>query len=90
MIQITTLAPLVYLFTTFYFKEQITGNPQYSWIVDVANAIIEVMPSSVFTDDDDYLDVFYTVEKNRAYTDYYGVSTNAKISLIPYRLPPNE
>ncbi|WP_171014127.1 DUF3103 family protein [Chitinivorax sp. B] len=68
--------------------EKILGafKPEYAVIATVANAIIQAMPSHWFTNDDDYLDSFYTLEKNRTYTDWMGAANNAKITLTPYRL----
>lgn len=61
----------------------------YAGLVDLAAEIIRAMPASWFTNDDDYLDVFYTIEKNRSYTDQYGASGNARITLKPYVLRQN-
>ncbi len=61
----------------------------YAGLVDLAAEIIRAMPGSWFTNDDDYLDVFYTIEKNRSYTDQYGASGNARITLKPYVLRQN-
>lgn len=67
----------------------LAGAGAYSWIPQVANAIIQAMPAEWFTDDDDYVDVFYTVEKGRYYSWLYGASGNAHINLAPYTLPVN-
>ncbi|CAM2005328.1 DUF3103 family protein [Acanthopleuribacter pedis] len=61
----------------------------YAGLVDLAGEIIRAMPASWFTNDDDYLDVYYTIEKNRAYTDWNGASGNARITLKPYTLRQN-
>lgn len=68
--------------------EKILGafKPEYAMIAAVARAILQAMPSSWFANDDDYLDSFYTLEKNRRYVDYNGVANNATITLTPYRL----
>lgn len=63
--------------------------PQYSLIATVAGAIVEAMPSGWFSNDDDYLDSFYTLEKGRTYTNYYGAGGNARITLTPYILQGN-
>ena len=47
------------------------------------------MPSEWFTDDDDYVDSFYTIEKNKPYTNYYGAAGNAKVNLRPFTLLEN-
>ncbi|MBB5019990.1 hypothetical protein HNQ59_003298 [Chitinivorax tropicus] len=68
--------------------EKILGafKPEYAVIGTVANAIVQAMPSHWFTNDDDYLDSFYTLEKNRTYTNWMGAAGNATITLSPYRL----
>jgi Protein of unknown function (DUF3103) len=60
--------------------------PEYAMIAAVAKAVLEAMPNSWFENNDDYLDSFYTLEKNRTYTDYVGAANNAEITLTPYRL----
>ncbi len=61
----------------------------YSGLVLIANKIIQAMPDEWFTNNDDYVDVFYTLEKGRNYTNYYGASANARVSLAPYILIEN-
>lgn len=60
--------------------------PQYSSITDVASKIINLIPNSLFSNDDDYADVFYTLERGKTYTDKFGVSSNVKLSIVPYTL----
>jgi len=60
--------------------------PNITVIGQVATAILQAMPASTFTNDDDYVDSFYTLEKNRVYTNYVGVAQNATVSLTPYLL----
>lgn len=62
--------------------------PTYGWAFTLAAKIIDLMPSSWFSDDDDYCDVFYTLERDHTYTDYRGVSNNVRLSLVPYTLNP--
>jgi Protein of unknown function (DUF3103) len=52
----------------------------------VAKAILQAMPNSWFANNDDYIDSFYVLEKNRSYIDYVGAANNATITLVPYRL----
>lgn len=63
--------------------------PEYSAIATIAGAIVQAMPGSWFTNDDDYVDSFYTLEKGKTYTDYKGVGGNATVTLTPYRLREN-
>ncbi len=67
----------------------ITGEIWVSALGIVASAIIMAMPDQWFTDDDDYLDSFYTIEKNKTYINYYGAGNNAKVTLEPYFVPAN-
>lgn len=60
--------------------------PSYAVIGQVATAILQAMPASWFTNDDDYVDSFYTLEKGPTYVNYFGAAKNATISLVPYRL----
>ncbi len=64
----------------------------YTWVGalgKVASAIIEVMPDEWYTDDDDYVDSFYTIEKDQTYSNYSGAGANAKVSLSPYFVEDN-
>lgn len=53
-------------------------------VAEIANAVIDAMPDNWFTNDDDYVDSFYTLEKGKNYKDYYGAAGNAKIDLVDY------
>jgi hypothetical protein len=60
--------------------------PTYAVIGQVATAILQAMPANWFSNDDDYVDSFYTLEKGRTYTGYRGAAGNATMSLSPYTL----
>lgn len=60
--------------------------PTYAVIGQVATAILQAMPANWFSNDDDYVDSFYTLEKGRFYSGYRGAAGNATISLSPYTL----
>lgn len=60
--------------------------PEYQNIFEIASKIIQLMPDSWFSNDDDYVDVFYTLEKDKTYTKYMGASRNATITLVPYTI----
>jgi len=64
--------------------------PEYAVIAQVANAIIQALPSSWFTDDDDYVDVIYTIDTDDLTSSsgrtYYGASNNVRVKLVPYCL----
>ncbi|BBN80118.1 hypothetical protein PA25_01030 [Pseudoalteromonas sp. A25] len=60
----------------------------YAIIPQLTNQLIKAMPSSWFTNDDDYVDVFYTLFEGQQYTDHMGASGNAKVSLSPLTINP--
>jgi hypothetical protein len=63
--------------------------PEYAIIARIANEIIAAMPAGWFSNDDDYVDSFYTLEKGRTYTNLSGAGGNARINLTPYTLQGN-
>lgn len=67
----------------------VSGQPWVNVLGQVANAILEAMPSDWFTNDDDYVDSFYTIEKNKTYTNYYGAAGNAKVNMSPFFIASN-
>ncbi|WP_180866200.1 DUF3103 family protein [Stenotrophomonas maltophilia] len=60
--------------------------PEYAMIADIAGAILKAMPTSWFSNDIDYLDSFYLVQRGQAYTDRMGAANNARITLTPMTL----
>jgi hypothetical protein len=64
------------------------GAPAFAWIPGLADAIIKAMPAAWFRDNDDYLDTFYTLERDRTYQHLPGAAGNAVIDLEPYLLRP--
>ena len=73
----------------FQIVGTLTVEPWVSALGQVASAVVRAMPDEWYTDDDDYLDSFYTLEKDRAYTNYYGAARNARVTLKPYFIPEN-
>ncbi|UII22010.1 DUF3103 family protein [Fulvivirga ligni] len=67
----------------------ISGQPWITAVGTIGSAIVEALPDSFWTNDDDYVDSFYTIEKNKTYTNYYGAGGNAKVNLRPYFIPAN-
>lgn len=82
----TNYKELVVAITSGVEKTLGVFKPEYAIIASVAGAIIQAMPSKWFENNDDYLDSYYTLEKNRTYTDWQGVSSNVTMTLSPYRL----
>ena len=60
----------------------------YAIIPQITNGIISAMPDSWFTNDDDYVDVYYTLFENRTYTDHMGAGGNAKTTFEPLEIAP--
>jgi hypothetical protein len=67
----------------------LAGLPVVQAVTDIANRIIAAIPASVFTNDDDYVDSFYTIEETKTYTGRVGASNNATISIKPFTVVAN-
>ena len=60
----------------------------YAIIPQLTNQLIKAMPSHWFSNDDDYVDVFYTLFEGQRYRNYMGASNNARITLSPLTINP--
>ncbi len=60
----------------------------YAIIPQITNGILKAMPDEWFSNDDDYVDVFYTLFEGQTYNDYMGASGNAKVTLSPLVIAP--
>ena len=67
----------------------ISTQPWVNALGQVADAIIQAMPDQWYTNNDDYVDSFYTIEKNKSYTNHYGARGNAKVNLAPFFVAAN-
>jgi hypothetical protein len=67
----------------------LAGYPEVQAVTEIASRIIAAMPAGWFSNDDDYIDSFYTVEKNATYAGLTGAARNATVTLVPYYLAPN-
>ncbi|WP_435262004.1 DUF3103 family protein [Tenacibaculum sp. nBUS_03] len=67
----------------------VSTQPWVNVLGQVAGAIIQAMPDSWYTNSDDYVDSFYTIEKYKKYTNYYGARGNAKVNLSPFFVSSN-
>ena len=67
----------------------IAQQPWVNALGQVANAILQAMPDHWFVNDDDYLDSFYTIQKDKTYIDHYGAAGNARVTLSPLFIPNN-
>ena len=48
--------------------------------------LLKAMPSHWFSNDDDYVDTFYTIQKGVTYTGRYGAANNARMNMSPLNL----
>ena len=60
----------------------------YAIIPQLTNELLKAMPDGWFTNDDDYVDVFYTLFENQTYQNHRGASSNATITLSPLTINP--
>lgn len=67
----------------------LAGFPVVQAITEIANRIIAAIPASVFSNDDDFVDSFYTIEQTRTYTGLVGAGQNATVSLTPFFVVAN-
>lgn len=67
-----------------------TKHPQYSFIPKMADAILKAMPAHLFTNDNDYVDSFYLIERGRSYYNLTGAAGNATVSFCPHRVGEND
>jgi hypothetical protein len=67
----------------------LAGFPTIQAITEIANRIIAAIPSSVFSNDDDYVDSLYTIQETVTYTGLVGAGHNATVSLTPFFVVAN-
>lgn len=67
----------------------LAGFPVVQAVTEIANRIIAAIPASVFTNDDDFVDTFYTIEETRTYSGLVGAGQNATVSLSPFTVLAN-
>lgn len=65
------------------------GKVDFATIAKLTNQIIETLPDSWFTNDDDFVDVYYTLRKGRNYSRRYGAGFNVNMDLSPEIIPEN-
>jgi len=62
----------------------------YAIIAQITGKIIDVIPDGLLTNDDDYVDVYYTLMQNTSYIDRPGAGGNATASFEPVTIKPTE
>ncbi|OCH36460.1 DUF3103 domain-containing protein [Aliivibrio fischeri] len=55
----------------------------YLIIPQMTSAIITLLPDDLFVNDDDFVDVFYTIMKDTEYTEHSGAGNNATADFAP-------
>ena len=73
----------------FQIVGTVSTQPWIGVLGQVAGAIIQAMPNDWYTNNDDYVDSFYTIEKYKAYQNYCGARKNATVDLSPFYVSPN-
>ena len=64
------------------------GVPEALPFLDLGGRIVKALPDSWMTNNDDYLDTFYTLEQDQSYHQYPGAAGNAVIDLEPREIQP--
>ncbi len=62
----------------------------YAIIPQITGKIIDVIPEGVLVNDDDFVDVYYTLMQNTPYVDRPGAGGNAVASFTPATISPTE
>ncbi|HAS8245668.1 TPA: DUF3103 family protein [Vibrio vulnificus] len=60
----------------------------YAIIPQITNKIIDAIPDGVLTNDDDFVDVYYTLMQDTSYVDHPGAGVNAVVALEPLTINP--
>ncbi len=60
----------------------------FAVIPQITNGIISAMPDEWFTNDDDYVDVYYTLLEGRTYNNHSGAGGNATTTFEPLVIAP--
>lgn len=60
----------------------------YAIIPQITNKIIDAIPDGALTNDDDFVDVYYTLMQDTSYVDHPGAGVNAVVTLEPLTINP--
>ncbi|QDO82637.1 DUF3103 family protein [Shewanella psychropiezotolerans] len=55
----------------------------YAIIATITNEILNALPDAWFTNNDDFVDVYYTLQEGETYTNHYGAGGNARAFFAP-------
>lgn len=67
----------------------LAGVPALTAIATITSTIIDALPSSFFSNDDDFVDAYYTIEKDRSYYGLRGARNNANSDWVRFVLQSN-
>ncbi|KQA17637.1 DUF3103 domain-containing protein [Vibrio metoecus] len=62
----------------------------YAIIAQITGKIIEAIPDGLLVNDDDFVDVFYTLMQDTSYTDHPGANANAVATFEPLTIYPTK
>ncbi|PTA51343.1 DUF3103 domain-containing protein [Shewanella morhuae] len=62
----------------------------YALIPQITNGILSAMPDAWFTNDDDFVDVYYTLQEGVEYPNLNGANGNATTSFAPLVIQPRQ
>ncbi|MEL7287939.1 MAG: DUF3103 family protein, partial [Pseudomonadota bacterium] len=62
----------------------------YVIIPQITSKIIELIPNNILVNDDDFVDVYYTLLQKTPYVDRPGAGGNAVASFTPVTILPTE
>ncbi|MCY7295721.1 DUF3103 family protein [Alteromonas sp. a30] len=67
----------------------LAGYPPVQAVAEITNRVIDATPSHWYTDDDDFVDACYTIEKFKRYTDYNCAGGNARVNMEHFFVQSN-
>lgn len=60
----------------------------FAIVATITNGILKALPDAWFTNDDDFVDAYYTLQEGETYTNHYGSGGNARATFTPLIIDP--
>ncbi|GIC75600.1 DUF3103 family protein [Moritella sp. F3] len=60
----------------------------FAIVATITNGILKALPDAWFTNDDDFVDAYYTLQEGETYTNHYGSGGNARATFKPLVINP--
>jgi len=60
----------------------------FAIVATITNGILKALPDAWFTNDDDFVDAYYTLQEGETYTNHYGSGGNARATFTPLVINP--